>query len=183
MLKVNDLEKLSKKYRLDLFEKFLLMKQGHVGSIFSMMDIVTSLYHCSFVRYDEDKKIFIDKVLISKGHATAAVYPILKDFGVISKKDWEDWGHKDSLLRVFGNNKIPGIDVTSGSLGHCIGVGAGMAVSFNKSKVDRKVFVIISEGELYEGSTWEALLFAKHYNLKKFNYYYRYKFTYYTRKD
>ena len=166
MLKANDLEKLSKKYRLDLFEKFLLMKQGHVGSIFSMMDIVVALYHCGFVRYDQNKKNFLDKVLISKGHATAAIYPILKDFGVISKDDWDNWGHKNSLLRVFGNIKIPGIEVTSGSLGHCIGVGSGMAISFNRSKIDRKIYVIISEGELYEGSTWEALLLAKHYNLK-----------------
>ena len=109
---LNDLEKLSKKYRLDLFEKFLLMKQGHVGSIFSIMDIVVALYHCGFVRYDQNKKNFLDKVLISKGHATASIYPILKDFGVISKDDWDNWGHKNSLLRVFGNIKIPGIEVT-----------------------------------------------------------------------
>jgi len=166
MLKVNDLESLSKKYRLDLFEKFLLMKQGHVGSIFSMMEIVITLYHCNFVRFDQKQGKFLDKVLISKGHATSALYPILKDFGVIPKKEWENWGHKNSILRVFGNNKIPGIDVTSGSLGHCVGVGSGMAISFQRSKINKKIFVIISEGELYEGSTWEALLFAKHYNLK-----------------
>ena len=63
MLKVNDLESLSKKYRLDLFEKFLLMKQGHVGSILSMMDIVITLYHCNFVRFDQKQGKFLDKVL------------------------------------------------------------------------------------------------------------------------
>ena len=130
-----------------------------------MIEIVVSLYHGGFVRFDEKKNFFLDKVLISKGHATAALYPILKDFGVISEKDWNDWGHKSSLLRVFGNISIPGIDVTSGSLGHCIGVGAGMAISYKRTKKNKKVFVIISEGELYEGSTWEALLFAKHYKL------------------
>ena len=165
MMKVNDLENISKKYRLELFEKFLLMKQGHVGSIFSMMDIVVTMYHCGYVRYDEKTNSFLDKVLISKGHATSALYPILRDFDVISKKEWDNWGHKDSLLRVFGNNKIPGIEVTSGSLGHCIGVGSGMAISDKRSKINKKIFVVISEGELYEGSTWEALLFAKHYNL------------------
>ena len=67
----------------------------------------------------------MDKVLISKGHATAALYPILKDFGVLPLKDWENWGQTNSLLRVFGNISIPGIDITSGSLGHCIGAGAG----------------------------------------------------------
>ena len=165
MKKINDLETLAKKYRKDLFEKFLLIKQGHPGSIFSMMEIVVSLYHGGFVRFDKDKNFFLDKVLISKGHATATLYPILRDFGVLPLKEWENWGHKESLLRVFGNNSIPGIDITSGSLGHCVGAGAGMAISYKRSKKDTKVFVIISEGELYEGSTWEALLFAKHNDL------------------
>jgi len=165
MSKVNNLENLAKKYRRDLFEKLLVIKQGHPGSIFSMMEIAVALYHGGFVRFDRQKKVFLDKVLISKGHATAALYPILKDFGVLPEKEWDNWGYKNSLLRVFGNNSIPGIDVTSGSLGHCIGVGSGMAISFKRSNENKKVFVVISEGELYEGSTWEALLFAKHNKL------------------
>ena len=165
MKKINDLQSLAKKYRRELFEKMLLIKQGHLGSIYSMMEIVVILYHCNFVKFDEKTKKFFDKVLISKGHATAALYPILKDFGVIPEKDWNDWGNKSSLLRVFGNISIPGIDVTSGSLGHCIGVGAGMAINFKRTGENKKVYVIISEGELYEGSTWEALLFAKHNKL------------------
>ena len=130
-----------------------------------MIEIIVSLYHGGFVRFDDKNKSFLDKVLISKGHATAALYPILRDFGVLPLEEWKNWGNKSSLLRVFGNNSIPGIDITSGSLGHCIGAGAGMAISYKRSNNDKKVFVIISEGELYEGSTWEALLFAKHYNL------------------
>ena len=165
MKRINDLENLAKIYRRDLFEKFLIMKQGHVGSIFSMMEIVVTLYHCGFVKFDEKEKKFFDKVLISKGHATAALYPILKDFGVISNEEWNKWGIEVSVLRVFGNISIPGIDVTSGSLGHCIGVGSGMAISLKRNNENKKIFVIISEGELYEGSTWEALLFAKHNKL------------------
>ena len=165
MKKINDLENLAKKYRRELFEKLLIIKQGHLGSIYSMMETVVTLYHCDFVKFDEKRKKFLDKVLISKGHATAALYPILRDFGLVKEKDWNDWGHKSSLLRVFGNTSIPGIDVTSGSLGHCIGVGAGMAISYKRIQQNKKVFVIISEGELYEGSTWEALLFAKHNKL------------------
>ena len=169
MKQINDLKNLSKKYRKELFEKFLLMNQGHVGSIFSMMEIVVVMYHGGFISFDNEKKLFNDKVLISKGHATAAIYPILKDFGVLPKKEWDNWGYKNSLLRVFGNISIPGVDVTSGSLGHCVGVGAGMAINFLKKKNKKKIFVIISEGELYEGSTWEALLLAKHYNLNNLN--------------
>ena len=169
MKKVNDLENLSKKYRREIFEKLLKIKQGHPGSIFSMMDIVVALYHGGYVRFDSKNKTFLDKVLISKGHATAALYPILRDFGVLPLKEWNDWGNKTSLLRDFGNTSIPGIDITSGSLGHCIGAGAGMALSYKRSGKDKKVFVVISEGELYEGSTWEALLFAQHHNLDNLN--------------
>ena len=165
MKKINDLENLAKKYRRDIFEKLLIIKQGHLGSIFSMMEIVVALYHGGFVRFDEKNKSFIDKVLISKGHATAGLYPVLKDFGVIPEKEWNNWGHKHSLLRVFGNISIPGIDVTSGSLGHCVGVGAGAGISYKRTGQDKRIYVIISEGELYEGSTWEALLFAKHNKL------------------
>ena len=165
MKKINDLKNLAKKYRRDLFEKLLVIKQGHPGSIFSMMELVVGLYHGGFVRFDSENKLFIDKVLISKGHATAALYPILRDFGVLPLQEWNNWGSKNSLLRVFGNISIPGIDITSGSLGHCIGAGAGMAISYKRTNKDKKIFVIISEGELYEGSTWEALLFAKHNNL------------------
>ena len=100
MKKVNDLENLAKKYRRDLFEKLLVLKQGHPGSIFSMMDIVVALYHGGFVTYDSKEKLFLDRVLISKGHATAALYPIIRDFGILPKKEWDNWGHKN-LCYVF----------------------------------------------------------------------------------
>ena len=96
MKKINDLENLSKKYRRDLFEKLLMIKQGHPGSIFSMMDIVVALYPGGFVRFDKKKNQFLDKVLISKGHATAALYPILRDFGVLPMEEWNNWGNKKS---------------------------------------------------------------------------------------
>jgi transketolase len=159
------LTEIAKGYRSQLFEKFVETAQGHPGSTFSMLDIVTTLYHGGFVRFDEEKKQFIDKVIISKGHATVALYPILTKFGVIDQKDWDNWGKSESVLRIFGNTTIPGIDATSGSLGHGIGVGAGMALSYKRSGISKKVFVVISEGELYEGSTWEGLLFAAHNKL------------------
>lgn len=147
-----DLQRKANLYRKELFEKFVEVKQGHPGSTFSMLEIVTTLYHAGYVSLE-------DKVLISKGHATVALYPILKDLHILPKEDWENWGkNKDTCLRVFGNVSIPGIDMTSGSLGHGVGVGAGMALA----DPNKHVYVIISEGELYEGSTWEALLFVAH---------------------
>ena len=150
-----DLQTLSKDYRRELFEKFVEVGQGHPGSTFSMVEMATTLYHGGFVRPG------IDKVIVSKGHATVTLYPILTKLGVIPQKEWDNWGKAESCLRVFGNTTIPGIDMTSGSLGHGIGVGAGMALA----SPEKNVYVIISEGELYEGSTWEALLFVAHHKL------------------
>ncbi len=157
--KIDLIVKMGRQYRSELFEKFNLLGQGHPGSTFSMVDIVTTLFYGGFVKPGSDK------ILVSKGHATVALYPILRDFGVIGADEWENWGRGDSILRVFGNVSIPGIDVTSGSLGHGVGVGAGLALSSRISGKTRKHFVIISEGEFYEGSTWEALLFLDHHQL------------------
>ena len=147
-----DLQRKANLYRKELFEKFVEVKQGHPGSTFSMLEIVTTLYHAGYVGLQ-------DKVLISKGHATVALYPILRDLRILPKEDWDNWGkNKNTCLRVFGNVSIPGIDMTSGSLGHGVGAGAGMALA----DPNKHIYVIISEGELYEGSTWEALLFVAH---------------------
>jgi len=159
------LEELSKYYRKELFEKFVSVGQGHPGSTFSMLDIVVTLYHAGFIRFDLKDKKFLDKLIISKGHATVAVYPILVKLCVIDQKEWDNWGYSNSSLRVFGNISIPGIDATTGSLGHGVGIGAGMALAYKRMGLENQVFVIISEGELYEGSTWEGLLFAAHHKL------------------
>ena len=78
----NNLTKLCKEYRKELFEKFLEIGQGHPGSVFSMIEIVVTLYHKNFVRFNDKKNQFQDKVIISKGHATVALYPILKNYGM-----------------------------------------------------------------------------------------------------
>ena len=155
----------SKYVRRSLFEKFVATKQGHPGSVFSMTDIAVALYYGGFVRQRHDKKGFRDKVIISKGHATSTLFPILTDLGVIPIEEWNNWGNGNSLLRVFGNTSIPGIDCTSGSLGHGLGIAAGYGLSFKRDKSDQRVYVIISEGELYEGSSWESLLFIAHHKL------------------
>jgi transketolase len=166
----NNLEEICKKYRRELFEKFLEVGQGHPGSVFSMLEIIVTLYYKNFIRFDPDLKKFKDKIIISKGHAAVALYPVLKDFGIIPEKEWENWGKgKESILRVFGNISMPGIDVTSGSLGHGLGIACGMAYAYKKNNIDQKVYTIISEGNPHEQPTWEAFLFASHHNLTNLN--------------
>lgn len=161
----HNLKSLCKRYRSELFEKFLLLSQGHPGSVFSIIEIIVTLFYKNHIKFDKEKKKFIDKIIISKGHATSVLYPVLRDFGVIKDSDWQNWGTSKSNLRIFGNISITGIDATTGSLGHGLGIGCGMAYLYKKQNVNKKVFVLISEGELYEGSTWEALLFASHHKL------------------
>jgi len=162
--KIGDMEKEGKQIRLKLFEKLCQVQEGHPGSILSIFDIVNVLYAGDFIRLDADANLN-DSFIMSKGHAAAAQYPFLVRKGLIAEKDWDNWGVCESILRVFGNNRIPGIDVTSGSLGHGVGIGAGMALANRMENNDASAWIVISEGELYEGSTWEALLFVAHHNL------------------
>lgn len=162
---IEEIELEGKKIRIDLFKKFCEVQEGHPGSILSIFDIVNVLYTGEFLQLDADANIN-DSFIMSKGHAAAVQYPFLVQKGLIPQKDWDDWGTGDSILRVFGNNGIPGIDVTSGSLGHGVGIGAGMALANRMENNQANIWVVISEGELYEGSTWEALLFVAHQNLR-----------------
>jgi transketolase len=155
-MKLDLYKKKAYEIRKDLFEKFYLLNEGHPGSVFSILDVLIVLYYGGFIRLRND--IPVDDLIISKGHATVGQYPILKDLKVIKKKEWDNWGKKKSILKMFGNNYIPGIKTATGSLGHGIGFATGIGYFSKKKKIKKNVYVIISEGELYEGSTWEALL-------------------------
>ena len=154
------------KIKYKIFKKFCEIEQGHPGSILSIFDVVNLLYLGKFVKLSRNKEKN-DYLIISKGHAASVQYPYIIRNGIIKEKEWDSWGKKNkkSIFRIFGNNSIPGIDATSGSLGHGIGIGSGIAIDLKKKKKNNKVYVIVSEGELYEGSTWEALLFASHQKL------------------
>ncbi len=157
-------KKKSYEIRKKLFEKFYILKEGHPGSVFSIIDILIYLYYSGHVRIRNSK--VLDDIIMSKGHATVGQYPILHDLKIIKNKDWVNWGKNDnSILKMFGNNNIPGIKTATGSLGHGIGFGTGIAYAAKKSKSNKKIFVIISEGELYEGSTWEAIMLLSSLNL------------------
>ena len=167
MNNLEELEKKSKWLRNVTFEMLAAAKQGHPGSVLSQIEILISLYYGGIINFEKnnpnsEKK---DKIIISKGHSAMGLYPIFADLGYFDKEELKKFGTKEGILRIFGNISIPGIDCTSGSLGHGIGVGSGYAFSFKKNKKNNKCFVLISEGEMYEGSTWESALFSSHHNL------------------
>lgn len=157
------LKKKAIELRKKLFTKFYILQEGHPGSVFSILDFLVLVYYKNFIRKNSAKKKLVDDLIMSKGHATVGQYPILNDLKIISDKDWLNWGKsQNTSLKMFGNTSIPGIKVASGSLGHGIGIGSGIAHA-NSLK---RVFVIISEGELYEGSVWESLFLVSKLKLK-----------------
>jgi transketolase len=93
------------------------------------------------------------------------LYPILADIGYFQKSELDKYGTFDGRLRIFGNIDIPGIDATTGSLGHGIGIACGYCTAAKHDGKDSRTYVILSEGEMYEGSVWESAMFAAHNNL------------------
>jgi transketolase len=135
---------------------------GHIPTCFSVIEILYAIY-CS-IKHDplnprwEERDIFI----LSKGHAALAHYCVLAEFGYFDVKKVESFG---GFMSDFGCHadrfKIPGIEASTGSLGHGIGLAVGMALAFRIKKTDRNVVTLIGDGESNEGSVWEAVLVAE----------------------
>ena len=150
-----------------LFEMLSSAKQGHPGSVMSQVEILTALFYGGVMRFKKGNANvrWRDRIIISKGHATMGLYPIFSDLGYFDRDELSRFGTTEGLLRIFGNTDIPGIDATSGSLGHGLGIGTGFAVASKYDGLENRVFVLISEGEMYEGSIWESALVAAHHEL------------------
>jgi transketolase len=150
--------------RRRVFDMSARAGQGHLASALSMADILVALFYGVPIRFrpdDPDR----DRLIVSKGHATMGVYPILADLGFFPVEELDRYGTAGALLKIFGNISIPGIDATTGSLGHGVGIGCGYAWAAKQGNSSARTYVILSEGELYEGSTWESLLWAAHHEL------------------
>ena len=149
------------------FELMVASKQGHPGSVLSQVEILVALFYGGIIKFEKGKpeSNLRDKIIISKGHAAMGLYPIFADLEYYGKEELDKFGTKEGMLKIFGNTSIPGIDATTGSLGHGVGIGIGYALAAKYDSLKRRTFVIISEGEMYEGSTWESALFASHHKL------------------
>jgi len=142
-------------------------KTSHIGSIFSIADIVAVLYG-SILKVDPSKpgSPTRDRFILSKGHAGGALYAALAEVGFFAKSDLERYCINGSLLSGHISHKgIPGIELSTGSLGHGLSVATGMALSAKKRKLGHRVWVLMSDGECDEGSNWEAFLLAAHHGL------------------
>lgn len=142
-------------------------RSSHIGSIFSVADILAVLYSNFLdVRPEEPFWPDRDRFILSKGHAGAGVYAALALAGFFSEERLIDHYQNGSQLSGHVSHKgIPGVEVSTGSLGHGLGIGVGMALAAKRKSKRHRVYVVMSDGECDEGSTWEAALFAAHHRL------------------
>ena len=137
-----------------------------IGSAFSCIDILAYLYSNIFdIEKIKNRKKDRDILILSKGHAVAALYGVLAQVGIISKDRLENYLTIKDDLYWHPNPNIPGIEFHTGSMGHGLSIGIGMAFASKLNKINNKIFVILGDGELNEGSVWESVLIANAYKL------------------
>ncbi len=161
------LEKIANNVRIDILEEVYNAKSGHIGGAFSIADILTVLY---FNEMNIDAKSpdspDRDRLVLSKGHASAALYAVLAEKGYIDKEELKTFRNIDSNLQGHPDmNKVPGVDMTTGSLGQGLSVANGMALSSKLDSRGYRVYCILGDGELQEGQIWEAAMTAEKYQL------------------
>ena len=141
--------------------------ETRVASSLSPIEILVSLYYGGFVSlYPKNPfSLLRDRIIISKGHGSLCMYPILADLGFFSKKELKKVCKSGSFLGGIPDPIIPGYETINGSLGHGVGVGSGMAFALKNKESKKNVFVLTGDGELHEGSNWEAFMFASHHSL------------------
>jgi transketolase len=161
-----DTRTLAKHIRMDALKMVALAKASHIGSALSIADIVAVLYG-SVLNVDPANPDWAgrDRFLLSKGHACVAVYAALARRGFFPLETLETYGADHSPLMQHISHKVPGVEFSTGALGHALPFGVGKAVAAQRRNDPWRTFVLLSDGELGEGSNWEAFMFAAHHRL------------------
>jgi transketolase len=164
--KISYLKKKAKWVRNQVLD-MCIMGGGHLVSSFSCVEILVSLYYEDILRFnpkkpDWDKR---DRFILSKGHGTISLYAILADLGFFHPKELKKYCQCGSMLGSHPDIEIPGIEASTGSLGHGIGIATGMALAAKMDKKKHMIVTLIGDGECTEGAVWEAAMFASKRNL------------------
>lgn len=155
--------------RLETIRLIEIAKVGHYSSVFSCAEIFASLYYDVMrLRPGEPHWPDRDRFLMGKGHAAVGLFPVLADHGFIDHALLDGYTRLGSPLGDHPDmSKVPGVDFSSGSIGHALSNGVGMAMGGRMSQRDFNVFVMLGDGEMQEGQVWEAALFAAHNRLSR----------------
>ncbi|MDR4508976.1 MAG: transketolase [Candidatus Brocadiaceae bacterium] len=164
---ISILKKKSYNIRKTMLEMCIKAETGHVTSSLSCIDILVTLYYGNILNHAPRNPSCAkrDRFILSKGQASPALYTILADAGYYKKSALDKFAQKGGMFGVHLQNDVPGVEITSGSLGLGLGIAAGIALG---AKMDRDlylIFTLLGDGECYEGSVWEAAMFASHNRL------------------
>ena len=167
MSKVEELEKKAKTIRKGIIEAVYEAKSGHPGGSLSIADILTVLYF-NELKIDENNPNWEerDRVILSKGHCSPALYSALANKGFFKVEDLKTFRKIDSYLQGHPDkNKVPGVDMTTGSLGQGLSIANGIALMGKLQNKNYRVYAILGDGEIEEGQIWEAAMTSNKYKL------------------
>lgn len=152
--------------RLSIVRMLEASERGHVGSAFSLVEIIRVLYD-DFLRYDPQAPEWPqrDRFILSKGHGCLALYAILAEKGFFPEMELSRVGMSDGILGGHPEIKVPGVEASTGSLGHGLSIGIGFALNEKYEKAGYRTFVLIGDGESNEGAIWEAAMSAGKHRL------------------
>ena len=157
---------LAKNIRGDALRMVHAAKASHIGSCLSSADILAVLYdHILKVDPGRPEWPDRDRFLLSKGHGVAILYAVLAEKGFFPKDTLLSYCQNGSLLMGHISHHLPGVEISTGSLGHGLPIGCGLALATKKDARDYRTYVLLGDGEMDEGSNWEAMLFAAHHKL------------------
>ena len=141
----------------------------HIGCAFSIVELLAVLYR-NHLRYpgNDPRAANRDYLVLSKGHGVMAQYACMRELGWLKAEDFSGYFSDGSDLKGLSDSRIPGLEVTSGSLGHGFSVGVGLAKGAKLHGTDQKVYALVGDGEINEGPIWEGSLFAAHHDLNNF---------------
>jgi transketolase len=161
------LENMGQQLRIDALETIYGANSWHLGSCFSAAELLSVLYFHE-LNIDPQKPDWVDRdrFIMSKGHASAIWYAALAERGFFPRKELATYRRIGSKLQGHPDmKKVKGLDMTTGSLGNGLGLGAGMAIAAKMDGRDYRVYVLLGDGEIDEGAVWEAAMFAAHNQL------------------
>lgn len=162
-MNVQELEAKANQIRRKTLDMIYYAQKGHIGGALSMTDILVELFYDGILKFDKNNPKWEnrDRFFLSKGHAVASLYIILNNLGIAREEDF----YQNGNLLGYPMTTVPGIEVCTGSLGHGLAIGAGTALAARMDSKDFLTFVLLGDGECYEGSVWETAMFAAHHNL------------------